>query len=170
MRLFVWLFKANFPTRGQTLLSRRREGVLPLPPRKRSCTVPFCGAVWRHPLGQPERRTRGGETDASSWNWPRVLLLPCHGGKEASGPAKVPGLPCLALGAGGSFVLARLERGVGPGSADTGAPGGGETRGQAGRAAALRHASSPPAGLAPVGDPVHLKGRPKSGEKGFHLF
>lgn len=51
MRLFVWLFKANFPMRGQTLLSRRREGVLPLPPRKRSRTpcpsaAPFGETRW----------------------------------------------------------------------------------------------------------------------------
>lgn len=81
-----------------------------------------------------------------------MLLLPRQGGKEASGLAKVPRVPCLALG--GSFVLARLERGLRPGSPDVGVSGEGETRGEARRADALRRACSPPFPVPPVGDPI----------------
>lgn len=85
----------------------------------------------------------------------------CDGGKEASGPGEVPVVPCLALGAGGSFVLARRERDVGPGSADTGALGEGETRGR------HRHASSPPSPVPPVGRSCPPQGTPQ--ERGERL-
>lgn len=87
-RIFVCLFRANF--------FQGREGVIPFP------------AVNSRNLERHRETDMGGDANPSLW----VLLLPWDGEEEGSGPAEVPGVPCLEWE--NSLELSRREQDTEP--------------------------------------------------------
>lgn len=146
---------------GQTLLSAK--GGCPSPTNKKvqPHTVQFCGAVWRDPLGQPERFTWDGETRRLFLG---LTLSAATAERRRQGRERSPWFPAW-----------RWEP-----EAPSCLPGGSGTWGQApltlghwekaklGGGTATLPLRRPP--FLQWGDPVRPKGRPKSGEKGSHHF